>query len=403
MHAFTFLGHFYLIDYIADPAPFITRDVIDLQGNSIEFYRRNDKMADHARGLEVVFPPRRIRFGPFEADTRSGELRKHGIKVRLGQQTFQILLMLLDHPGEVVLREEIRLKLWPHDTVVEFDHSINAAIQKLREALGETAGDPRYIETLPRRGYRFIGTVEAPPTEPAAEPETAKAAVPPEQPRDPRSRSQLVFAVAIVLVAAGAITAWVRPWATNKPENWTLALGTMVRSVVSPDGSSVIHTTPDGLMLRRMNSLEEIPVYTAGRLVDEPAWSPDGSQVVFRTPAGLIRLPLPNGPPAVLWPRMGITRGFAWGPDGTILSAVMPDGTPDGGKLYLIGAQGGDPLGVWRSRAWRTACSFIQSSCPMGRPSCSHGAIPRTMKWDCTWRPWKRKRSPEDPFCSART
>lgn len=139
MHAFTFLGHFYLIDYIADPAPFITRDVIDLQGNSIEFYRRNDKMADHARGLEVVFPPRRIRFGPFEADTRSGELRKHGIKVRLGQQTFQILLMLLDHPGEVVLREEIRLKLWPHDTVVEFDHSINAAIQKLREALGETA------------------------------------------------------------------------------------------------------------------------------------------------------------------------------------------------------------------------------------------------------------------------
>src|SRR5580658_6212168 len=132
-------------------------------------------MADHARGLEVIFPPRRIRFGPFEADSRSGELRKHGIKVRIGQQTFHILMMLLEHPGEVVLREEIRLRLWPHDTVVEFDHSINAAIQKLRDALGETAGDPRYIETLPRRGYRFIGTVETP--EPAQVTEPAEPLV----------------------------------------------------------------------------------------------------------------------------------------------------------------------------------------------------------------------------------
>src|SRR5579859_2559598 len=123
-------------------------------------------MPENIRVFQVVPPNQHIRFGPFELDARAGELRKHGIRIKLGQQTFQILLMLLKHPGEVVLREEIRYKLWPHDTVVEFDHSINAAIQKLRDALGESADNPRYVETLPRRGYRFIGTVEPAPAEP---------------------------------------------------------------------------------------------------------------------------------------------------------------------------------------------------------------------------------------------
>src|SRR5215472_11810038 len=99
-------------------------------------------------------PTRTIRFGPFELDTRAAELRKHGIKIRLQEQSFQILVMLLESPGEVVLREDIRKKLWPNDTIVEFDPSINAAIKKLREALGDSADDPRYVETLARRGYR---------------------------------------------------------------------------------------------------------------------------------------------------------------------------------------------------------------------------------------------------------
>jgi DNA-binding winged helix-turn-helix (wHTH) protein len=91
---------------------------------------------------------------------RAAELRKHGIKVRLHDQPFRILLRLLSRPGEVVLREEIRKLLWPDDTVVEFDRSINAAIQRLRDALGDSAEHPRYVETLARRGYRFIGAVE---------------------------------------------------------------------------------------------------------------------------------------------------------------------------------------------------------------------------------------------------
>ncbi|HTX35691.1 MAG TPA: protein kinase [Bryobacteraceae bacterium] len=100
-----------------------------------------------------------LQFGPFELGVRSGQLRKHGIRIRLQEQSFQILLMLLDHPGEVVQREDIRLRLWPNNTIVEFDHSINAAIKRLRNALGETAEAPRYIETLAKRGYRFVGEV----------------------------------------------------------------------------------------------------------------------------------------------------------------------------------------------------------------------------------------------------
>jgi serine/threonine protein kinase len=129
-------------------------------------------------GDRTIPTPRTIRFGPFELDVRAAELRKHGIRIRLHEQPFRILFMLLNRPGEVVLRDEIRQVLWPNNTIVEFDHSINAAIQRLRDALGDSADKPRYVETVARRGYRFIGTVEpeaaAPPDEtpalPVAEP-----------------------------------------------------------------------------------------------------------------------------------------------------------------------------------------------------------------------------------------
>lgn len=101
-----------------------------------------------------------VRFGPFELDARAGELRKHGIRIKLREQPVRILAMLLEHPGEVVLREEIRTRLWPNNTIVEFDHGINAAIQKLRDALWDSASEPQYVETVARRGYRFLGQVE---------------------------------------------------------------------------------------------------------------------------------------------------------------------------------------------------------------------------------------------------
>src|SRR5215470_19033082 len=102
-----------------------------------------------------------VRFEAFELDLRAGELRKDGTKpVRLSEQPFQILTMLLEHSGEVVSREEIRMRLWPNDTIVEFEHSISAAMNRLRQALGDSADNPRYIETLARRGYRLLVSVE---------------------------------------------------------------------------------------------------------------------------------------------------------------------------------------------------------------------------------------------------
>src|SRR5438309_2159693 len=106
-----------------------------------------------------VSAPRRLTFGPYEADLQSGELRKHGTRIRLQSQPFQLLAMLLERPGELVTREEICQKLWPADTFVDFDHSLGTAINKIREVLNDSAAEPRFIETLPRRGYRFIAEV----------------------------------------------------------------------------------------------------------------------------------------------------------------------------------------------------------------------------------------------------
>jgi TolB-like protein/DNA-binding winged helix-turn-helix (wHTH) protein/Tfp pilus assembly protein PilF len=104
--------------------------------------------------------PRNLRFGVFEADMEAAELRKHGLRIKLSEQPFQILTMLLARPGEIVSREELRQLLWPRDTFVDFDHGLNNAVMKLREVLGDSSERPRYIETLPRRGYRFIAPVE---------------------------------------------------------------------------------------------------------------------------------------------------------------------------------------------------------------------------------------------------
>src|SRR6266403_2170142 len=102
---------------------------------------------------------RLLRFGNFEVDLRSGELRKSGSKLKLTGQPFQVLTILLERPGEVVTREELQKRLWP-DTFVDVDHNLNSAINKIREVLGDSAESPRFVETLPRRGYRFIASLD---------------------------------------------------------------------------------------------------------------------------------------------------------------------------------------------------------------------------------------------------
>jgi len=112
--------------------------------------------------LMPEYTTRVVRFGVFEVNLRAGELVCNGIKVKLQNQPFQILAMLLERPGEVVTRDEMRSRLWPAETFVDFDHGLNSAIRRLRDALGDSAENPTYVETLGRRGYRFIFPVEQP-------------------------------------------------------------------------------------------------------------------------------------------------------------------------------------------------------------------------------------------------
>lgn len=110
--------------------------------------------------MTVPQPTLRFRFGTFEADAVTGELRKQGVRVKLNAQPFQVLLMLLDHPGQLLTREEISRELWPDGTFVDSDHGVNSAVNRIREALGDTASNPRFVETMARRGYRFVAPVE---------------------------------------------------------------------------------------------------------------------------------------------------------------------------------------------------------------------------------------------------
>jgi eukaryotic-like serine/threonine-protein kinase len=159
--------------------------------------------------MEATARTRRTRFGAFEVDLRSGEVYKHGIRLKLQDQPFQVLALLLEHPGEMVTREELRQKLWPGDTFVDFDTGLNSAIKKLRDVLGDSADEPRFIETLPRRGYRFIAPVEngAPPSAAAVEkhPVLVLPLRPAPKPRI-KSRLVLVSSVAVFLIAAALVT-----------------------------------------------------------------------------------------------------------------------------------------------------------------------------------------------------
>src|SRR6266403_3658118 len=117
-------------------------------------------LGTHLSMEEDIYLRVRLRFGVFELDPRAGELRKHGLRVRLQEQPFQVLAMLLEHPGGVVTREELQKRLWPAETFVDFDHGLNKAISKIREALSDSAVSPRFVETVARRGYRFLAEVK---------------------------------------------------------------------------------------------------------------------------------------------------------------------------------------------------------------------------------------------------
>ncbi|MGB9435521.1 MAG: winged helix-turn-helix domain-containing protein, partial [Candidatus Acidiferrum sp.] len=160
--------------------------------------------------MEAPTPTRRTRFGAFEVDTRAGEVYKRGIRLKLQDQPFQVLAVLLEHAGDVVTREELRQKLWPADTFVDFDTGLNSAIKKLRDVLADSAEEPRYIETLHRRGYRFIAHVENGDLPGPVPIEKCLATVPPVEPRsEPSQKRRFIVAAGVAtFLLVAALVAW---------------------------------------------------------------------------------------------------------------------------------------------------------------------------------------------------
>jgi len=199
-------------------------------------------------------PDGRLRFGVFEVDLRAGELHKHGLRIRLQEQPFQVLAMLLGRAGHVVSREELQKKLWPADTFVDFDHGLNKAVNKIRDALGDSAESPRFVETVARRGYRFLAEVKAadeaalsslelaPPRLASPQPPATKtgdraefvdtAATP--QPRLPPLAWKLSVFVLLAVIAAFA--AW-KIHSRNRPASAIRSLAVLPLESLSNDAS----------------------------------------------------------------------------------------------------------------------------------------------------------------------
>jgi TolB-like protein/DNA-binding winged helix-turn-helix (wHTH) protein/Tfp pilus assembly protein PilF len=190
-----------------------------------------------------------VRFGVFELDLRAGELRKQGIRIRLQDQPLLILQALLERPGEIVTREELKAKIWPADTFVDFDHGMYSAMKRLRDALGDSAENPRFVETLARRGYRFIAPVDVPSQTPQVE--VLPAPVPVELPSPDVSKDVLPPApkrkISIIFVALGALGAvailcfvfnvgGLRNWILGKPSIRSFrSLAVLPLANLSPD------------------------------------------------------------------------------------------------------------------------------------------------------------------------
>jgi TolB-like protein/DNA-binding winged helix-turn-helix (wHTH) protein/Tfp pilus assembly protein PilF len=200
-------------------------------------------------------PPRIVRFGKFEVNLQSGELRRQGQKIRLQEQPFQVLAALLERPGELLTREELRTRLWPADTFVDFDHSLNAAIKRLRDALGESAEAPVFIETMSRRGYRFVGGIA---------PEARQA----ETTRAPIKRWGLrVAAAAMLLVTVllltgdvGGLRSKLLSRAATQPQIHSLAVLPLTNFSGDPEEEYFADAMTDALIgeLSRINSLKII-------------------------------------------------------------------------------------------------------------------------------------------------
>ena len=226
------------------------------------------------------------RFGVFELDLRAAELRRNGIKVKLQEQPFQVLAELLDRPGQVVTREELRNRLWPADTYVDFDHSLNAAIRRLRDALGDSAENPTFVETVARRGYRFLAPVSAGPQNGNHRGEGEPAPVVPIF--IPRRHHWWAVAAgaAIVLILIGLAVGFFlapHPSAPGRTTRLTAnPAGDPIRTAaISRDGRHLAFSDETGFYLRQIDTGETHPIaLPEGTVASSISWSPDNDHMI---------------------------------------------------------------------------------------------------------------------------
>jgi Tol biopolymer transport system component/DNA-binding winged helix-turn-helix (wHTH) protein len=262
-----------------------------------------------------------FRFGVFEVDRKIGGLRRNGVRVRLQDQPLQILLTLLERPGEVVTREELRGRLWPDDTFVDFEHSINTAVRRLRDALGDSAEHPRFVETVARRGYRFLAPVSG--SLEASGPREVSSPAP-----HPARRWWILGAVALAMLV-GVIVGWRAAHSTaaqtgNISERRLTANAAelpVIDGVISPDGKYLAFTDSSGFYLRQIDTGETHPVSVPSGFKPRPrSWFPDGTHLLAtwvggpREPESIWEISLMGGTPRKL-----VAQG-AW-------PAVSPDGS----------------------------------------------------------------------------
>ncbi len=295
-----------------------------------------------------------IRFGTFELDLQTGELRHAGQKVKLQEQPFQVLATLLEHPGKIVTREELRNKLWPADTFVDFDHSLNAAIKRLRDALDESADAPVYIETLARRGYRFIAPVNGCLTQD----EVRVAAVPaPERSKSFFLTHPIAIGCFVLIIIASLV--WVvwrlpsrhtdiieRKLTSNSPENGVSS------AAVSPDGKYLAYSDNTGVYLKQLRTGETHPVplppdFSAH--VDD--WFPDGAHLLVSRKdhsdkTSLWSISIFGGSPRRL---ADDASGGSISPDGAHIAFRRADLTYEGmlgREIWIMRSDGTDPVKV---------------------------------------------------------
>jgi len=253
-----------------------------------------------------------VRFGRFELSAETGELRKDGIRLKLSGQAIQVLSMLVANPGNLVTREELQQKLWPGASYGDPEHGLNAAINKLRETLGDSATTPTYVETLPGRGYRFVAALEPPATTQEGRPEPL--APEPEPPKLPWWRRKATIAVAACLLIAGLVYPFVAPRVNSY---WRL---------------------------RELQQLKVVPLTALPGFVSSPTFSPDGSQIAFswigQNPNTDVYVKVIGNEGLLRLTNHSDAFSPAWSPDGKNVALCRYLGA-EGSFVYLISPLGG--------------------------------------------------------------